>query len=176
MPIDRGDHLHGPVAVGSSGKLEPTTDFPYDAVDRSCFGIEASDEKVSFADLSASLSIILGWIGGRQYSTQSNNDAYIRSVAARALGLLFLMDANNSRFESMADVARATGLTRAAISKMMLNLRDQLGVVLNFSGKRAGSREIFRQAQLSSLANGSHSSQTRKDIKQAESSLDAVGH
>lgn len=97
---------------------------------------------VSFADASPAIAILTGWLchSGR------DEPANIRTVAAKCEALLFWLDPNQSKYRSLAEIGNACQLTRAAISKQLLSLKDQLGSAVSV-GKMSSSRETFRNVQ-----------------------------
>jgi biotin operon repressor len=172
---DRGDHVHE--SGIENDHLVPIGEFHFSAIDRACFGVEASDDHVSFSDAAASWAVILDWICQLpKLGPQSGDidEKRYKMVAARALALHQLLSPGQSRFKSQVDVAKELGITKASISKFMLGLRDQLGTVLAFSGKRGFARQSCRKAQVAAVKAGVHSSFSRKDKKE-EPRLDAVG-
>jgi len=65
---------------------------------------------------------------------------------------------------NLSEVARLAGCSRAALSKFLVNFRDTYGFGL-IAGKLQGSRAAYREGQLRSLRNSTHSSFCRKDAK-----------
>ena len=157
---DIGGHVHE--TAFEDNQIVEVTDFDWASIDRSCDGIEPAEQTISLADASAAISIILGWICKGQYKS---DPAPIASVASRAEALLLLLDPNQSRYETLADIARASGMTRAAISKSLLSLKDQSGLALTI-GKLHGTRDTYREAQRKCVAEGTHSSFRRRDASQ----------
>ncbi len=134
------------------------TDFDFDEIDRNLGFSEPDDQTehdISMSDVGAAFSLILGWICASDTLT---------GAGARAAALLTYLDPVNSRFESLADIARDAGLTRATLSKALLELRDQAGVNLSM-GKLAGTRSTYSTAQREAVSKGTHCSATRKDTK-----------
>jgi len=134
----------------------PTAGFDYDALDQSLGWSEPElpEREASTADFSSALIKVLYWI-----SSTPN----IKWAGARACALLAYLDGVNAPHgrDTLARIAREAGLTRAALSKSLVALRDELGMQL-WCGKRAGSREVFRQAQHESVRRNTHSSQKPK--------------
>ena len=152
---DPGDHLHE-LATDEDGKLELSCQFDYDEVDRNLFGVEPEDS-VTFGDMSAALSLVLGWICGDARRTTE-----VKIVASRALALHWLLSPENSQYDSMSDIARVCQVTKAAVSKALLSLKDQTGCAIN-AGKGHFTRATFANAQLDAVAGGTHSSVARRD-------------
>jgi hypothetical protein len=71
--------------------------------------------------------------------------------------LLWLLRSEDSRFKSIAEIAKAGGLARATLSKALLNFRDAVDFHLG-AGKLESSRESYRKAQLEAVENGTHGS------------------
>lgn len=157
----RGDHLH-PLAKNSDNRLERIENFDYSEVDR-LLGVADTDDRVTFADASAALALILGWACGATRSKA--HESSIISAGARIHSLLFLIDPTNARYRSLADIANAAGMTRAACSKALVLLRDQLGDVLPIRGMLA--RESYRKAQHAAVAAGVHSSDRKRHKRKA---------
>jgi hypothetical protein len=151
-----GDHIHPSAII--DGSLQRTIGFDYDEVDRNLSGVEPAEDMVSFSDASAAIAILLGAICDTRKTDHPIN---LVSVGAKAESLLFLLDPNQSRYESLSDIARAANMTRANLSKWLLKLKDEVGFFLS-AGKRAFSRESYRSAQKAALAAGCHSSQRRR--------------
>ena len=156
---DSIDHLHS-YGRNDANKLEPSAGFDFEEVFRDLDGEEPAETTVSMADASAAISILLGWICGTMHDKPLN----ITSVGAKAESLLLLLDSNQSKYESLADIAAAAGITRQTLSKSLLSLKDQTGLALSI-GKLAGTRQTYRATQIKSLEAGTHSSTTRKDLK-----------
>jgi hypothetical protein len=147
-----GDHIHA-IGYGDNDTLEPITRFDYDAVNRA-LGNEPDPEKpVEFSDMAAAFSLILQWVTTPQQA---------RHIGGRALALLFYLDPTSSRFGSLAEIATASGCTKQALSKSLMELRDSAGISLT-CGKRSTSRETYREAQLAAFRAGEHSAHARKD-------------
>jgi biotin operon repressor len=157
-PDRDSDHLHS-IGRGADGSFERTADFCYDEIDRNLGWAEDMPDTVTFSDMSAAFSMILGYLC--QDNHCPNRPANLAHVGARAESLLFLLDSNQSRYKSLADIGRAAGLTRAAISKALIELKDQVGLMLS-AGKGHFTRATYRQAQIEALEAGRHSSQVRK--------------
>lgn len=153
-----GGHLHS-IAVEDE-HLVRTTEFDWDEVSRIVDGEEPEERTITMADASAAVSILLGWICG----TQKDEPLSIASVGARAESLLLLLDSNQSRYKSLADIARAAGLSRASLSKSLLSLKDQSGLALTI-GKLHGTRETYREVQRKCMTEGKHASFSRRDSR-----------
>src|SRR4051794_40426992 len=124
-----GDHLHD--IAFEDHEFVPTTKFDYDAVDQA-LGLEPVPEMpVAFADMCAAFSLVLEWI------TEPKDAALI---GGRALTLLYFLDSDISRFESLEAIAQHTGCTKQALSKALIGLRDGSGVGLTM-GKPRYARE-----------------------------------
>ena len=158
-----GDHLidityiPGDEGSGEPGRFERIADFSWEEVYRAVDGEEPAERMISFSDSSAAISVLIGWLchSGR------DEPADIRTVAAKCEALLFWLDPNQSKYESLADIARVTGHTRAAISKQLLNLKDQLGSCVSV-GKRSHTRATYRACQVEAIEKGTHASFKRR--------------
>jgi hypothetical protein len=154
---DIGDHLHEDLAF-ENDSIVPTTDFQWDEVDRNVFDVEdEEDDTVSFSDMAACLALIVQW-------ACASPD--IKHVGGRIAALGVLLDPTNlpHNRRTLADVARETGVTRAAVSKWALDFRDQVGTSLTV-GKRSSVRTKDSAAQLAALERGTHSSQVKRAKK-----------
>jgi hypothetical protein len=144
-----GDHLH--TVAYCEGRIEPTVGFDYGSLDP-----EQPEDMVSFSDMGAAFSLILQWACGK---LKRSSDPIV-SAGARINALFYLIDPVNSRFENMSDIAAAAGMSRAGVSKALLELRDQVEDVLPIRSMLA--RESYRRTQEAALKAGVHSSQRRK--------------
>jgi hypothetical protein len=152
-----GDHIHN-LAYNDNHRLEQTTDFPWDEVDRSLAGEEPEESTVKFSDMTSAFSMVIDWC------TQTKD---IKIVAGRVYSLALLLWPESSKFASLADIADACDCSRAALSSALLHFKDQLGLALSV-GKGHFTRGINRAAQNAAVARGTHSANTRidrKDIK-----------
>jgi len=138
--------------------LVRTTGLDYDRDFRNVDGEEPADTMISMSDASAAISILLGAICDTRKTDHPINMA---SVGAKAESLLFLLDPNQSRYESLSDIARTANMTRAGLSKWLLKLKDEVGCFLS-AGKLSGSRQTYAKAQHAALAAGCHVSQRRR--------------
>jgi hypothetical protein len=148
------DHVH-PIGFEDDETPVRTCDFPFDQVCADLDG-EPAEDLVTFSDMSAALALIIQWVCGD--SKKRTTD--VRIVAARALCLMQWLCPEQSQYENMADVAKACGCTRAALSKSLLSLKDQTGCLLS-SGKGFFTRATFSKAQHRAVDGGTHSSYSR---------------
>jgi hypothetical protein len=153
-----GDHLHN--VAYTDGHIEPVTQFPYDEID-SDLSFEPEEEKLSWSDAAAAISLILSWACGRADSGRSKPPSLVSS-GARIHALLYLLDPVNARYDTLTAIADEANLTRQAISKDLMSLRRELGGILPM--KVSGSSDVYRKAQKAALAAGCHSSVTRSDL------------
>lgn len=65
---------------------------------------------------------------------------------------------------SLAEIGRELGVTRSALSKIGLQIRAEFRLPSR-GAKPERTRDIYRQAQLSAVAAGRHSSQRRRDLR-----------
>jgi hypothetical protein len=139
----------------SGGHFEPKCGPDYESLEHGIFGAELEEDKVSFSDMSACLVLILQWIlGGKTLAL----------VGARAAALAVYLDpVHNSKFGSnLAQIAASAGVTKACLSKSLIDFRDAVGLHLS-AGKSEGARAKYRQTQINCVAAGNHSSVSRKD-------------
>ena len=71
------------------------------------------------------------------------------------------MQTTESKFANLSEIVQATLITKASLSKSLLNFRDSIGLRL-CAGKRDYSRDVYRRAQKSAVAAAVHSSCKRK--------------
>jgi biotin operon repressor len=142
-----GDGIHQ-VGTDENDAVCQVVDFDYSALD------PAEPEPTIRVSLAASgLVRVLAWI------LRSHD---LRLAGARAASIMALLDPVNSPFRNLSQIARSVGISRAALSKAILQLRDNDGVRFA-GGKMDSSREIYRQAQLELVRTGRHAStKTRK--------------
>jgi hypothetical protein len=162
------DPLHQDLGTDDEGHLIQTTrteDF-YDEIDRSCFGVEDNVDTVSFSDMASALSLIV------DYCCDSK---HVNIVASRIMALQVLLSPTSCKFgrTDLAAVARDCGITRAAVSKSLIEFRDQVGTSLTV-GHRSSSRERCRQAQEHALRRGIHASDVRKAKRAAKAAQAAM--
>jgi biotin operon repressor len=153
-----GDHLHA-LAYGADHRLEQITDFDFDEIDRNLSGEETEDEQVAWGDMAAAFALVLQHICGDRIGVTD-----VRIVAGRALSLLLWLAPDQCDYDSMADIAKACGCTRAALSKSLIRLRDDTGCFLS-AGKGFHTRAQYSEAQRRAVEAGTHSSQSRADRK-----------
>jgi hypothetical protein len=146
------DSVHGSV-LGPGGPIS-VTDFDYDSVDFN-LGLTEPGDGVAMSDVTSAYVRILQWIcsGGG-----------MASKGARAEALRLFLSPTESPYASLQEIADESGVTKAALSAALMDLRKALGLGLTM-GKVAGSSENYRKAQLAAKAAGIHSSFTRKDLK-----------
>jgi hypothetical protein len=159
LHIDFGDHLH---QVGiEDDHLVRVTGPDWESIDYNVDGLELEEDQVSFSDMSAALSLILGWACGK--AGKHSQAPSVTSAGAKVHALLYLLDPVNARYPSLQAIADDAGMTKAAVSKSLAELRRQLGGILPM--KKSGSREVYQRAQAAAIAAGVHVSQHRKDLK-----------
>ncbi len=130
--------------------------FDYDHVERNLSGIEPAEEKVTWSDMSASFSLVLQWVVGSNQSKHARKPNLTMS-GARANSLLFLLDPVHALYSSLSEIADDAGVTRAALSKAVCLLREELDGILPLKQ----TTERMRHAQKAALRDGCHSSQVR---------------
>jgi hypothetical protein len=152
---DNGDHIHDTSI--EEGHLIRTCGFDYDEVERQLGNEPEQDSTVTMSDMSAAFSLVLEWILGADTLAMCG-------ARAAALGC-YLNPTHNNRFGShLAAIADQAGCTRAALSKALITFRDSVGIHLS-AGKLSGTRSTYREAQIKSLENGTHTSLVRKDLR-----------
>jgi hypothetical protein len=160
------DHLHEIVYNNDSEKLERVGQFDFESVYYNVDGEGLKDDPVSFSDMSAAFSLILSWACGR--TGKHEQAPSIIGAGWRVHALLYLLDNGNARYGSLQEIADAAGVTRAAVSKALADLRGELGGILPF--KRGYSSEVYSRAQHAAVAAGCHASQVRKQKREAAKS------
>ena len=148
-----GDHLHQ-AGRNSDGRLELTENFDFAAVDR-LLGNHEPEDSVSWSDMVAAFCLVLEWLTG-----STDNTTFAMS-GARCHSLIYFLNPTGCRFDSLEEIAMEAGCTRAALSKSLLQVRDQLGMHWTM-GKRSFVRESCRRGQLASVDLGTHASCQRK--------------
>jgi hypothetical protein len=166
----------GRTATGSTGvegefQNVSVTDFNYDEVDQSLGWAEDIEKPVEFADMTAAFSLLLSWMCGRS-NTKDHQYNPVAAAGRRAFSLLYLIDPTNCRYDSLDEIAKASGATRAIVSRDLMKLRTELGGILPMKG--SGSKENYRKAQLAAVAAGCHSRDRRHDRRSELVSLEAV--
>jgi hypothetical protein len=164
----------GPQQIEKSGDgyaSVATTEFPFDEIDER-LGFAVADETLEWSDVVSLFSQLLRWIVCKRPSL-----ATAPNIAARAAALQCLLDpsALPENLRTLSAIAREYGLGKACVSKALVELRDTHGIALTV-GKLAGSRDSYRQSTAKSLANHTHSSYVRHDLKSRRTDvrLDAV--
>jgi hypothetical protein len=169
-----GDHLHE-VGLNSARKLERVCQPDFESIFHDLDGEGIEQDTVTWSDMSAAFSLLLSWMCGR--SNQNRQPPSIEMAGWRAHALLYLLDPTNARYASLEEIGTAGGVTKAAVSKALVDLRQELGGILPF--KISGSSDNYRKAQQFAVAAQEHSSFLRKDSKKRklaeQVSLDAVG-
>jgi hypothetical protein len=130
-------------------KLVPITRFVYP--DEATPPV--SEKPLTIAEVSSAFSNVIDWI----VTPQAPN-----MIAARSLTMKLWLDPIRSRHRSLLRIAQECDVSRAALSKALLAFRDEYSIGLTI-GRLESSREIFRQAQLASIENGTHASFSRKN-------------
>jgi len=165
------NHLYDTVYVsgdpdsGKPGSYEMVGQFDWEQIDRNVDGIEPEERVISFADASAAIAILAGWM----CQSCREEPAPIRTVAAKCEALLFWLDPNQSKYKSLSDIADACQITRAAVSKMLLGLKDQLGSAVSV-GKGSHTRETYRQVQRNLAIEGKHASEKTRGVSKKRAS------
>jgi len=148
------DSIHGSV-LGPGGPIS-VTGFDFDEVDRNLGLAIEDDDLLPFSEVVSGWVKLLAWI----LSTNGN----LASSGARAAVLQYYLNPNESEFGSLQEIAEAAGVTRAALSAALLDLRKALDLKATM-GKRDYCREVYSDAQKAAMKAGVHSSHTRKDSR-----------
>jgi leucine-zipper of insertion element IS481 len=147
------DGIHNNLGIDNEGHIEPSVGFDYDEIDRNVFDVEDEEETVSFSDMAAALALIVG------FACASPD---LKLVGARIAAIGVLLDPINMPHNrrTLADIAREAGLSRACVSKWMIDFRDQIGTSLTV-GKRSSARAADRAGQVAAIERGTHVSFVR---------------
>lgn len=118
---NESDGLHDNLAT-DNGEIVQSVGFDYDEIDRNCFDVEDEEQTVSFSDMAAALSSIV------QFACSSPD---ISHVGGRIAAIGVLLDPSNQPHDrrTLADVAREVGVSRAAVSRWIMDFRDQFASV-----------------------------------------------
>jgi hypothetical protein len=135
------DPLHS-VADDDNGAVCPTVDFAYP-------GAEPIEILIPISQRSAGLIKILQWL------LRSQDFAF---CDAKVAALSALLDPVNSPYRNLSQIAREAGISRATLSKAVLDLRDSHGIRLRM-GKSESARIAYRETQLRLVQLGRHASQ-----------------
>jgi hypothetical protein len=158
LRAESGEHEIHPFAF-VEGHREAITQFDYRSLDP-----DEPEDMVSFSDLTACFSLVLQWACGQNRNRA--DQSHIIGAGIRVHALLFLLDPTHARYQSLADIARDAGVTRAAVCKAIIRLRKELGDII--PGLRSmQARENYRQAQRAAIAAGVHSSHRKRQKQQA---------
>jgi biotin operon repressor len=123
QPSSKFDSVHSVGRNHHAHCLEPIADF--DAIDRSLAGEdEVAEDMMSVSDMSSGLFKVLYWATNAYADTPQ---ARLAAVASRIEALLWLLQPTECRFESLTDIAQAAGITKASVSKALVNFRDEVG-------------------------------------------------
>jgi hypothetical protein len=152
-----GDGIHE-VGLDKDGRLERIGHPDWESIFHNVDGESIEQDTVTWSDMSAAFSLLLSWMCGR---SDHWLDPSITNAGWRAHALLYLLDNGQARYGSLEEIADAGGVTKAAVSKALADLRRELGGILPF--KRSGSSDNYRKAQNYAVVAGVHSSFSRKD-------------
>jgi hypothetical protein len=150
IPPDFSDHLH---SFGNcAGSICPLVDFNYPTE------TSTAEPLIPLSSAASALSRIFEWVGHSQDW---------RFAGAKIIALHVLLDPINGPYRNLSQVARAAGISRATLSKAILNLRDLNGIRFA-GGKSQLARQTYRETQLMLVANGRHASQKSRKEKTGE--------
>ena len=151
------DGVHEVCWDSDSESFEGVTNFDYKALDESLGWAEDTENMIPMSDCAAALSLVI------EHCLEAKN---LTLVGAKLAALAIYLDpVNNSKFgKTLSEIAANAGVTRASLSKALMNFRDDAAIKLGI-GKRSGCRETCRKAQSAAMAAGCHASQIRSDLK-----------
>jgi hypothetical protein len=138
-PNGYDDHVH-PIA-SENGEFVPRVDFDYSALDP-----QAPEPLIPLSQATSGVTRILDW------ATELRD---LKTNGARIAALSLLLG-SNSQYRSLAQIARDAGVSRAIISRWLMQLRDSVGLKMTLRGTEV--REHCRQAQNALVAAGQHAS------------------
>jgi hypothetical protein len=150
---DHGDDIHDIAVVCDDGQVGPTCDFNWSEIDG--YDEPAEDTQYDIGDVSGALSVIVGWCC---------RPIHPNLVASRVLALQRWLWPAESRYDSMSPIAADCQCTKAAISKALLNLHDELGMRLPV-GKNYHTRARFSEVQKRLVKTGRHASNRKRKAK-----------
>jgi hypothetical protein len=123
--FDGLDDVHE-IGVDHDGHLEHIAQINHDEIDRRLAGIDEEPERtVGLSDVLSALMRLL------YFATASNGllgEKALTLAGTKIHSLLWLLNPTESPYNSMADIARAAGCTRACLSAALLKLTDQIGL------------------------------------------------
>jgi hypothetical protein len=153
---DTAGHLHDVRYNNDTERLEPVAGFDWESVCNNIDGESISEDRVEFADMVASFSLLLQW---------ACKGASLANVGARVSSLLCLLDPVNAPHgrNTLVAIAKEAGCTKALLSRELMKLRDEVGIHLTL-GKLGSARASYRKAQIESIEAGKHSCHVRKDL------------
>ena len=138
-----------------AGSLVPVTSFPFDLLEDD----QAGEMSIPLSQAASALSRILDWIGRSRDFNFSG---------AKAAALAALLGCANSPYRNLSQIARAAGISRATLSKAVLDLRDS-GKIRLAGGKMDSARQTYRETQLELVRLGKHASvKTKKPRNEGE--------
>jgi hypothetical protein len=139
------DGLHS--IAREDGALVPTIDFDFAGLDP-----QQPEPMIPVSQAASAVARILDW------ATELDN---LRCNGARIAALSTLLNPTG-RYRSLAAIARDANISRAIVSRWLLDLKDRYGIKVSLRGSLI--RENCRQAQLASVKKGTHASRyTRKN-------------
>jgi len=148
---DISDHTHETAL--DDGMPVRVTQFDFDALDPEVPSLVPIDT------IAAGFIKILAWVQGGAES---------KSAGARLGALQVLLDPVHGRYRSLAEVSREFGISRAALSKALIDLRDDYGIRMGL--QLPSGRQNCAAAQKLALQNGTHASnKTRRNHKMNQS-------
>jgi hypothetical protein len=105
--------LHGDLGVNQDGKLEPTVEFDWSAVE----AVAEPDDSITWADASSLLFRVL------QFITAPDE---LAKAGARAHLVVYLLDPSECRYSSLRELANEVGVTKQALSRALMRFRQDV--------------------------------------------------
>jgi hypothetical protein len=152
------DHVHNVGFEGNEAVPISNPDDFYDRLDRRLSGEDAAGRR---GDVQGN-----GFCARGRARLHLQQPGALNVIAGRALAFQFWLAPTDSRYQRVSQIAADCGLTKAALSKAVLQFADAMQVRLPV-GKRKGTRQSFRDKQLALVAEHRHASDTRKRAKTA---------
>ncbi len=170
MPFDvQGEYAWTKEGGVGRDHKEPVTHFDFEELDRL---LGTSEEEDTVAPYGEALIALLAFIVG---DTPGDPDSPF-GISSRALGVAYMLRPDIAGFDSLSAIARHCAVTKQALSKALLHLRDSAGWVHCRHVKQETTRATYREAahegwktRMANLKRG-HRTPTDRNAR-----LDAVG-
>jgi hypothetical protein len=137
---EHDDHIHDIGFEGNEAVPISNPDDFYDQLDRRLAGEEDApqEDAVTFKEMASALAVVL------DFACAGNHP---NIIAGRALALQFWVAPTESRYESVSHIAADVGLTKAALSKSVIQFADAMNARLPV-GKKKSSRQASARSNL----------------------------